>query len=348
MAYSPIAKASDFFTPTLYVGNGSTKTVTGIPFEPDMTWIKNRVGATDNEIYDKVRGVGYRIYTNTSAGQDNLGSQGLSAWTSDGFTVGNNGALNGNGNNQVSWNWKANGSGSANTDGSINSTVSVNTTSGFSIVNYTGNGTSGAYVGHGLGVVPGTVLVKRLDASDYWIMYNRNLNTSPGNYYIRLNDNGAPAAFTGMWNDTAPTSSSFYLGNSASTNASGGNYIAYCFSEVQGYSVTGRYRGNANASDGTFVNCGFRPSMVIQKRLDGADNWFIFDEKRDGYNGDNEYLFPNLTQAESSGVNRVDLFSNGFKLTTADGGNNANGGPYLYMAFGQTLVGSNNMPANAR
>ena len=176
MAYSPITKASNFFTPTLYVGNGSTKTVTGIPFEPDMTWIKNRVGATDNEIYDKVRGVGYRIYTNTSAGQDNLGSQGLSAWTSDGFTVGNNGALNGNGNNQVSWNWKANGSGSANTDGSINSTVSVNTTSGFSIVTYTGNDTNST-VGHGLGKVPKIIMVKQLNGTNDWRVYTSMIET---------------------------------------------------------------------------------------------------------------------------------------------------------------------------
>jgi len=347
MAYSPITKASDFFNTKLYTGTGSSNAQTGLGFQPDWVWLKNR-GATSNHfVNDVLRGITKELRPNLSNSQAD-DNQLLTSLNSDGFTLGTSGSANTNGNTYVAWNWKANGAGSANTDGSINSTVSVNTTSGFSIVNYTGNGTSGAYVGHGLGVIPGTVLVKRLDASDYWIMYNRNLNTSPGNYYIRLNDNGAPAAFTGMWNDTAPTSSSFYLGNSASTNASGGSYIAYCFSEVQGYSVTGRYRGNADASNGTFVNCGFRPSMVIQKRLDGSDNWFIFDEKRDGYNGDNEYLFPNLTQSESSGINRVNLFSNGFKLATADGGNNANGGPYLYMAFGQTLVGSNNVPANAR
>ena len=345
MAYTTIPKSSAYFTPTLYVGNGGTKTVTGIPFEPDMTWLKNRSVTGDNEIYDKLRGVGYRIYPNTSTGQDDLGSQGLSAWTSDGFTVGNNGALNGNGNNQVSWNWKANGSGSANTDGSINSTVSVNTTSGFSISTYTGNGTSGATIGHGLGVAPAVVLVKRLNATSDWVMYHKGMGASK---FIVLNTTAAEASSAGIFYNTAPTSDIFYVGSDGATNASGGTYVAYCFAEIQGYSAFGKYRGNANASDGTFVNCGFRPSMVIQKRLDGSDNWFIFDEKRDGFNEDNEYLFPNLTQAESSGVNRVDLFSNGFKLTTADGGNNANGGPYLYMAFGQTLVGSNNVPANAR
>ena len=346
MAYSPITKASNFFTPTLYVGNGSTKTVTGIPFEPDMTWIKNRVGATDNEIYDKVRGVGYRIYTNTSAGQDNLGSQGLSAWTSDGFTVGNNGALNGNGNNQASWNWKANGQGASNTDGSINTTyTSVNTTAGFSMSTYTGTGANST-VGHGLGKVPKIIMVKQLNGTNDWRVYTSMTgNTSQ----MSLNTNAAPdSGNTEMWNSTTPTSSVFSIGTHGSVNGGSNTYIAYCFAEIQGYSAFGKYRGNAVATDGTFVNCGFRPSMVIQKRLDGSENWYIFDEKRDGFNEDNEYLFPNLTQAESSGINRVNLLSNGFKLMTTDGGNNANGGPYLYMAFGQTLVGSNNVPANAR
>ena len=345
MAYTTVPKSTAYFTPTLYTGNYSTNAITGVGFQPDLTWIKSRGTAGENHyLFDKLRGVTKYIHSDTTAGEG-TNSATLTTFGSDGFTVGANNSVNKSGEPLVSWNWKANGAGSSNTDGSITSTVSVNTTSGFSISTYTGNGTSGATIGHGLGVAPAVVLVKRLNATSDWVMYHKAMGASQ---FIVLNTNAAPASSAGIFYNTAPTSDIFYVGSDGATNASGGTYVAYCFAEIQGYSAFGKYRGNANASDGTFVNCGFRPSMVIQKRLDGSENWFIFDEKRDGFNEDNEYLFPNLTQAESSGINRVNLLSNGFKLTTTDGGNNANGGPYLYMAFGQTLVGSNNVPATAR
>tara|TARA_R110001632_G_scaffold224174_1_gene356398 strand:+ start:758 stop:1798 length:1041 start_codon:yes stop_codon:yes gene_type:complete len=346
MAYSPITKASDFFTPKLYTGNDTADTaITGVGFQPDFTWIKSRLDTENHHLFDSVRGATKYIISNLTNAQA-TDAQSLSSFNSDGFTVGTFDGVNKVNGNFASWNWKANGQGSSNTDGSINTTyTSVNTTAGFSMSTYTGNGTSGATIGHGLGVAPAVVLVKRLNATSDWVMYHKAMGASQ---FIVLNTNAAPASSAGIFYNTAPTSDIFYVGSDGATNASGGTYVAYCFAEIQGYSAFGKYRGNANASDGTFVNCGFRPSMVIQKRLDGSENWFIFDEKRDGFNEDNEYLFPNLTQAESSGINRVNLLSNGFKLTTTDGGNNANGGPYLYMAFGQTLVGSNNVPATAR
>ena len=344
MAYTPINKPTDYFNTKLWSGNSSTQAITGIGFAPDMVWGKQRTGTESHQLLDIIRGANNILVPNTvaTAAAD---SQILNSFDSDGYTLGSQNQLNDTGYNYVGWNWKGGGAGSSNTDGSITSTVSVNTTSGFSISTYTGNGTSGATIGHGLGVAPAVVLVKRLNATSDWVMYHKAMGASQ---FIVLNTNAAPASSAGIFYNTAPTSDIFYVGSDGATNASGGTYVAYCFAEIQGYSAFGKYRGNANASDGTFVNCGFRPSMVIQKRLDGSENWFIFDEKRDGFNEDNEYLFPNLTQAESSGINRVNLLSNGFKLTTTDGGNNANGGPYLYMAFGQTLVGSNNIPANAR
>ena len=344
MAYSPITKASDFFNTKLWTGTGAENAITGVGFQPDWVWIKNRAAAENHKLYDAVRGATKNIYSNLS-NAEGTDAQSLKSFDSDGFTLGTEGALNANGQNIVGWNWKANGSGSANTDGSINSTVSVNTTSGFSIVTYTGNDTNST-VGHGLGKVPKIIMVKQLNGTNDWRVYTSMTgNTSQ----MSLNTNAAPdSGNTTMWNSTTPTANLFYLGTHGSVNGGSDTYIAYCFAEIQGYSAFGKYRGNAVATDGTFVNCGFRPSMVIQKRLDGSENWYIFDEKRDGFNQDNEYLFPNLTQAESSGINRVNLLSNGFKLMTTDGGNNANGGPYLYMAFGQTLVGSNDVPVNAR
>jgi hypothetical protein len=344
MAYSPITKASDFFNTKLWTGTGAENAITGVGFQPDWVWIKNRAAAENHKLYDAVRGATKNIYSNLS-NAEGTDTQSLKSFDSDGFTLGTEGALNANGQNIVGWNWKANGSGSANTDGSINSTVSVNTTSGFSIVTYTGNDTNST-VGHGLGKVPKIIMVKQLNGTNDWRVYTSMTgNTSQ----MSLNTNAAPdSGNTTMWNSTTPTANLFYLGTHGSVNGGSDTYIAYCFAEIQGYSAFGKYRGNAVATDGTFVNCGFRPSMVIQKRLDGSENWYIFDEKRDGFNQDNEYLFPNLTQAESSGINRVNLLSNGFKLMTTDGGNNANGGPYLYMAFGQTLVGSNDVPVNAR
>ena len=266
---------------------------------------------------------------------------------SDGFTLGTSGSANTNGNTYVAWNWKANGQGSSNTDGTINSTyTSASTTSGFSIVTYTGTNTLGATVGHGLGVAPKMIIVKsRTGGGENWNTYHASLGATK---YMNLNTTNAPYTDVNAWNNTAPTASVFSIGgNSGDTGRSGQNYVAYCFAEVQGYSAFGQYRGNADASNGTFVNCGFRPSMVIQKRTDGAEPWFMFDDKRQGYNPENEYLLSNSTDTEGTS-NRIDLLSNGFKLMTTDGGNNANGGPYIYMAWGQTLVGSNNVPANAR
>ena len=344
MAYSTIPKSSLYFSPTLYVGNGGTKTVTGIPFEPDMTWLKNRSGATDNEIYDKVRGVGYRIYTNTSAGQDDLGSQGLSAWTSDGFTVGNNGAINGNGNNLVSWNWKGNGSGSANGDGSINSTVSANTTSGFSIVKFVGTGAT-ATVGHGLGVAPRMIIIKYIGGSANWGVYHQSLGNTKAMF---LDLTGTEGTSNDYWNSTSPTSDVFSVNTFSGFNYNGGNMIAYCFAEKQGFSKFGLYEGNGNAN-GPFVYTGFKPSFVMVKAKGQTESWYILDNKRPGYNTNNYYLNPNTTSAEGTSTTLANsLLSNGFKPNNNDTSMNTSGQGYIYMAFGQTLVGSNNVPATAR
>jgi len=340
MAYSTINKSTLHFSPTLYVGNGSTKTVTGIPFEPDMTWIKNRSATGDNEIYDKLRGVGYRIYPNTSAGQDDLGSQGLTAWTSDGFTVGNNNAINGNGNNLVSWNWKA-GTTSGISAGSQTITptsYSINTTAGFGIYKWSRTGASTTdYFSHGLGATPTIAIQKKTDGVQGWYV---NYTFVDGTMdYMNLNNTNSK--FDGT--TTVPTSTNYYP-KSPET----GDYITYLFTPIQGFSKFGSYTGNGNA-DGSFIYTGFKPALFLLKESNGTNSWQIFDNKRPGYNLTDKYLKPNENASEVSGNNQIDILSNGVKLRSSNTGNNGSGQNFIYMAFAEApLVGSNNVPANAR
>jgi hypothetical protein len=193
------------------------------------------------------------------------------------------------------------------------------------------------------------LILKGRDQVENWTVYHEGLTSN--NYALRLNDSAAQFSQTLSWNDTTPTSSVFTLGGGAGTsdytNRSGISMIAYCFAEKKGYSKFGSYTGNGNA-DGTFVYTGFRPSMVIYKKSSGTENWFIHDNKRQGFNPDNELLFPDLSNAEGT-VNRIDLLSNGFKATTSDGGINGSGATYIYMAFAESpFVNSNGVPNNAR
>ena len=341
MAYTTIKKPSDYFNTLTYTGDGSSsRNITGVGFQPDLLWIKNRDAAQYHFVFDAVRGVSKAIFPNeTDAESTQIPC--MSAFLSDGFTVGNDIASNGNGNGIVAWNWLANGAGSANTDGSISSTVSANTTSGFSIVSYTGTG-SVATVGHGLGVAPKIVLVKRRSQASNWCMYNENVGNTKALY---LNNDTTGATSSTFWNNTTPTSSVFTVGSDAATNGSGDTQIAYCFAEKSGYSSMGSYTGNGNAN-GTFVYTGFSPSFVMTKRTDSTSDWLICDNKRPGYNVINKKLFPNTSGTEDS-YDSFDFVSNGFKIRSSGTGHNASGGTYIYMAFAEEpLVGDN--PATAR
>jgi hypothetical protein len=345
MAYTTVNKSSSFMNNKLYTGNGGTQALTGLGFEPSFTWIKQRDnGVYSNALFDAVRGVGKMLVSNTTAAEGNQ-TNGVTAFDADGFTIGDFSAGNYNARKYVSWNWKANGSGSANTAGSISSTVSANTTSGFSISKYTGTG-SNATVGHGLGAVPKMIITKRLDSTTDWMTYHSSLaNTQK----VALNSTGAVSTSGSVWNSTTPTSSVFAVGTSADTNNNNSDIIAYCFADVQGFSKMGSYIGNGNA-DGTFVYTGFKPAFVMIKMTSEAQNWGIYDNKRLGYNEVKNVLFPNLDNVENTDLAPIDLLSNGFKMrrdASASDQNNKNGGSYIYMAFGQSLVGTNNIPNNA-
>ena len=258
-----IDKPNLHFNTKLYTGNGSTNAITGVGFQPDFTWIKNRTGTNWHTLYDAIRGT-TKVLNSNETGAESTDTTGLTSFDSDGFTHGSGGNGNVNGGSFASWNWKANGAGSSNTDGSITSSVSANTTSGFSIVSYTGNGTSGATVGHGLGAVPKMIIVKKLNGGASWTIYNSNLSTGASSYLYLNSTDAEGTNYAGYWNSTTPTSSVFTLGNAGDTNGNTNTYIAYCFADVQGYSKFGSYVGNGNA-DGAFVYTGFKPAWVMIK-----------------------------------------------------------------------------------
>ncbi len=348
MAYTTINKSTDHFNTKLYTGTGSSNSFTGVGFQPDWVWLKRRDATTDHELYDAVRGVQKEIGSNTTAAETSDPSF-LTAFDSDGFTLGNHGGINNNGNTYVSWNWKANGAGSANTDGSINTTAtSANTTSGFSIVKYTGTG-SNATIGHGLGVAPKMIIVKNLTDARSWGVYHASLGATKG---IDLDGNGAAGTASSYWNDTEPTTTVFSIGTANNTGAAQ-TYVAYCFAEKTGFSKFGSYTGNGNA-DGPFVYTGFKPAFVLIKKATGsADSWFINDNKRSssgGFNENSYYIRPNenATEGTSSSL-AIDILSNGVKIRNTDTAYNNDNSTYIYMTFAEApLVGSNNIPCTAR
>ena len=343
MAYTTVNKSSLHQNTVLYTGNNTGQSITGVGFQPDLVWNKSRGNTESHNVWDAVRGTTKGLVTNAGDAESTWAT-GLTSFDSDGFTVGSLDSLNDNSLNFAAWCWKANGAGSANTDGSINSTAtSANTTAGFSIVKYTGTG-SNATVGHGLGVAPKMILIKGV-AATWWFVYHAGIPT-PTTAKLNLNTNGhnndAQASY---WNSTAPTSSVFSLGTEGSVNSSGADYIAYCFADVAGYSKMGNYKGNGNAN-GVFIYTGFKPKFLILKRANGDDWWGLYDSIRSPYNVTKERIYPNTNDAGAD-VTNVDFLSNGFKLRTTDGAINATGGTYIFMAFGQSLVGSNNVPCTA-
>ena len=347
MAYSSITKPSDYFNTVLYTGNGTTNhAITGVGFQPDLNWIKKRSTADNHIIHYVGLNAGDYIRSNTTDGLSNSGEM-TKSLDSDGFTVGTRGEVNTNNSTFASWNWKANGAGSSNTDGTITSTVSANTTAGFSIVSYTGTGAA-ATVGHGLGATPKMIIVKNRDSAENWGVWHTTIGA---NEYLGLNQTGAKATNTAIWNNTLPTSSVFSVGNNARTGTSA-DFIAYCFAEKKGYSKMGTYTGNGNAN-GPFCYTGFKPAFVIGKRTDSAGGWWLSDNKRsNGFNLNDEYLIADSSNAEQNdGSFASDFLSNGWKARATNGNFNASGGSYIYMAFAEhPLVANINggLPATAR
>ena len=245
MAYTTIDDPELYFQTKLYTGTGSSLAVTLDGEEdmaPDMIWIKKRSDVGAHYIYDAVRGTFKHLNVDeTTAENTDDSPYGLSAFSSNGFTIGTGGDVNGSSATQVAWCWKANGTGSSNTDGTINTgATSANTTAGFSINTYTGTATN-ATVGHGLGVVPQMIIVKNRSDGEGWIVYHSENTSAPETDILRL-DRDLATADNAVWNDTAPTSSVFSIGTDSKTNANTHEYIAYCFAPKSGYSFFGSYK----------------------------------------------------------------------------------------------------------
>ena len=457
MAYTTVDKPTDYFNTKLYTGTGSSNAITGVGFQPDFTWIKDRDATNNHSLYDAVRGVTKVILSNATNAETTY-AQGLTAFGTDGFTVGTDSQNNTNGNDICSWNWKAGraspaitytvkvvsdsgnkyrfndfsasavtlnlqeggtytfdqsdssnathplrfytasdktggeyttgvtttgtpGSsgaktvitvaasaptlyyqcsshagmggqattnstfGSTNFSGSVESIVSASTASGFSVVKYTGDGTSGATFGHGLDVAPRMVMCKGLGDTYGWKVWHADLSSGKT---LNLHNNNAEATDSNYI--SAASSTNFTTTGTYSVNESGNNYVAYCFAEKTGFSKLGKFTGNGS-TDGAFVYTGFKPAFVMLKYVlptSGVGNWGIHDGVRDVDNPVQKGLIANTTAAEDT-HDFMDMLSNGFKLRSTSSNRNENGSTYIYMALAErSLVGSNNIPATAR
>ena len=340
-----INKPNEYFNSVLYTGNQTQQTI-NVGFQPDFVWIKSRNNTQVHALFDAVRGVSIGALQSNAAAAENA-NQKLVAYTSTGFTLPsvNYEWTNTTGWNFASWNWLASNTTASNTDGSITSTVSANTTSGFSIVKYVGTG-SNATIGHGLNTAPTALFVKNLDAAEQWINYDVS-NGATKYYHLNLTD--AAAVGSTIWNNTAPTTSVFSVGTVANVNSSGANYVAYCFSNIAGFSKIGSYTGNGNA-DGAFVFTGFKPAFVLIKITDnGSQDWFILDSKRSPSNLVDDSIAPNQADVEYTSEANLDFLSNGFKLRMTSIRVNASGSNYIYAAFAENpFTTSSGIPTTAR
>ena len=347
MAYTTINKSTDYFNTKLYTGNFSTNAITGVGFAPNFVWIKERSSTSSHVLGTTVQGVNKRLQSDTNAAEGTLTNI-FTSFDSDGFTNGADNGVNQNGETYASWNWKAGTAVSGQTTGSgtyKTYTGSVNTTSGFSIIKYTGNGTAGHTIPHHLGVVPKMIIVKSISAVQSWIVLPP---TSDGyNKDMKLEDTSA-LGNSDVWNNTAPTSTVFSVGSNTNMNDNNATFISYSFAEKQGYSKFGTYVGNNNV-DGTFVYTGFSPAFIMVKKTSASGNgWQLRDNKRTAYGNETKNLmYANASSAEQT-TDGFDFLSNGFKWRNQAGDCNGNG-DYIYWAFAEApLVGTNNVPANAR
>jgi hypothetical protein len=316
---------------TLYTGNGSTQTVTNAAgFKPDFVWRKSRSNAYYHYLEDSVRGATKDLYSNvTDAEATNANS--LTSFNSNGFSMGSDTGSNGNGATFVAWQWQAGqGTNTSNTSGTITSTVSVNATAGFSVVTWSGNSTSGATIGHGLGVAPKMFIVKVRNRDEGWVVGHTSIGWSN---FLQLNNTNASASSAFPWNNTAPSSTLITLGSGSGTNGSTYNYVGYAWAEIAGFSKFGSYTGNGS-NDGPFVYTGFRPKFLMIKSSSTVTNWDILDTSRNTYNLANEALFPASSSATQTGWN-IDILSNGFKIKTLLSDLNNSGDTIIYMAFAE-------------
>jgi len=324
-AYTAIDDPSAYFKVQLYTGNGSANHAitfddTDTDMQPDMVWIKNRDATDNNIIFDSVRGATKRLYVDTTA-VEATDADTLDSFTSDGFQLDADDKVNTSSEKYVAWCWKE------------------STTSGLDIVSNVKNDNDVENVSHNLSAVPEWIMGKSIDVVGSWICYNK---ASGNTHAMYLHADSVPTDSVTFFNDTTPTTSVFTVG---ADNGWAGTNIFYVFTPKQGFSKFGSFEGNGNA-DGTFVYTGFRPAYVMTKSIDSTSSWHIFDNKREGYNVDNDPLVAHDTTVEAT-TDMIDILSNGFKFRIATDPNVAE--TYVYVAFAKApFVNSKGVPCNAR
>jgi len=347
-----IKDGSAHFNTILYTGDGSatTRSLTGVGFQPDFVWKKIRSNADHHWLHDAVRGADKGLNSNRTDSE--YTSTRLTSFDSDGFSFATSDPdTNGSGTTYVAWNWLAGNGTASNTDGSITSTVSANVDAGFSIVSWTLGSTDNQTVGHGLSAAPEFMFLKNRDAVGGWTTYHKDNTSAPETEYLRLDSSNATVDAVEPWNDTAPTSSVFTIGDVSWFGSASDEMIMYCFHEVEGFSKFGSYTGNGSA-DGPFVwTGGFRPAWFMTKRVDsGSESWVIQDTARSPYNLIDQTLLANATNAEiSNTAYYADILSNGFKIRSSHSARNASGGTYIFAAFAEHPFGGDGVaPVPAR
>ena len=328
-----IADGSQYFDTKLWTGTGSTLALTmaNSALSPDFVWIKNRSSTYQHLLFDAVRGATKYLKSDATSAEQTNGST-LASFDSNGFTLGGDNEINRSSYTYASWNWDAGSSTVSNTDGSITSQVRANPSAGFSIVKWTGTGSSST-VGHGLSAAPAFIILKNLTDAQNWYVYSASLGAGKT---LSLNIADAAYSDVGMWGGVEPTSSVFTANSYALNNR---DYIAYCFAPVEGYSAMGSYTGNGSA-DGPFVYTGFKPAFVMIKNISAGSNWIILDNARDPINDASKRLSPNLSNAEDPS-STLDFTSTGFKIRRDGQTENINGNTYVYIAFASHPFASN-------
>jgi hypothetical protein len=328
-----IAKPNKNFDVSLYTGNGTSQSITNTGgFAPDLVWAKGRDYADYHVLVDSIRGATVALSSNLTNAEV-VRTVAITSLNTNGFSLGADTLLNYSTHPAVAWQWKAGGTAVSNNSGTIVSQVSANASAGFSVVTYTGTGVNGATVGHGLGVAPKMMIVKGRNNAVGWSVYHTSIGATGE---LLLNSTAATATHVNYWNNTSPTSSTFSIGIDGGVNNSTWTYVAYCFSEIAGYSKMGSYTANASV-DGPFVYTGFRPKFVMIKASGLVQEWVMMDTSRDPSNVANRYLLPNSAAVEGSGGDFIDFLSNGFKIRDSGSGVNYSAGQnYIYIAFAET------------
>ena len=350
-AYTTIDNPELYFQVKLYTGNETDNTAYTFDgdedMQPDLLWFKERSSTSDHALWDSVRGTNKKLEPSTTQADS---TEDVITFDSDGFSVDDHSQINQDTITMVCWAWKAGSAfsndASATSIGDIDSSGSASTTAGFSICSYTGSGSAGDEIKHGLDKTPEMLIFKNRSTVVTWIVGSKPAGFTNIQF---LQDDDAATDDSNAFNDTDPTSSVFTLGGNAGTgtNETDSSFICYAFTSIQGYSKIGSYTGNGS-TDGTFVYTGFRPAYILFKKTSDVSEWSIFDNKRNTFNVVDNHLYADLSNAEGADDD-LDFLSNGFKFIRAGGNTNASGSTYIYMAFAEApFVNSNGVPCNAR